>query len=230
MDRRFAVLLVLGLFAAAPAFAQGEAPKLALRQTAERDVPQDRLTASLRVEAAAATPAAVQADVNRRMEAAIARARTVAGVRAETTGYSTWEERPANQPRRWRGQAGVNLVGKDSAAVLALAGALQEQGLAMSGLRFDLTPEAARAIEDALTTEALARVRARADKAADALGLRVTGISEIRVGEAGGSAPPPRPVMMRAMAAGAEAAAPVAEAGLATVRVEVDATFRLGPK
>ncbi|MBL8805252.1 MAG: SIMPL domain-containing protein [Rhodospirillales bacterium] len=225
-----AALLAPALLATTPVFAQDEAPRLALQQTAERDVPQDRLTASLRVEATAATPAAVQADVNRRMEAAVARARAVAGVRVETTGYSTWEERPANQPRRWRGQAGLALTGKDAAAVLALAGALQEQGLAMAGLRFDLTPEAQRAIEDELTAEAIARVRARADRAAQALGLRVTGIAEIRVGEAGVGSPPPRPVAMRAMAAGAEAAPPVAEAGLATVRVGIDATFRLGPK
>jgi predicted secreted protein len=229
MDRIFAALAALFLLAPLPAQAQADAPRLSLRQSAERDVPQDRLAASLRVEATAATPAAVQAEINRRLDAAVARAKTVAGVRVETTGYSTWEERPQGQPRRWRGQTGLNLIGKDTAAVLALAGALQEQGLAMSGLRFDLTPEAQRAVEDELTAEAIARVRARADKAAEALGQRVAGLAELRVGEAGGGAPP-RPVMMRAMAADAAAPAPVAEAGLANVRVEIEAVFRLGPK
>lgn len=229
MKRLLAALLTIFLAGPLPALALDEAPKLSLRQTAERDVPQDRLTVSLRVEATAASAAAVQAEVNRRMEAAVARAKTVAGVRVVTAGYSTWEERPANQPRRWRGSAGLELAGKDFAGVLALAGALQEQGLAMSGLRFDLTPEAMRGVEDELTAEAIARVRARADKAAEALGQRVAGLAELRAGEAGGGAPP-RPVAMRAMAAGAEAAPPVAEAGLATVRVEIEATFRLGPK
>lgn len=223
--------LIAALFVLLPslALAQAPEPRLTLRESAERELPQDRLTVSLRVEATAATAAAVQADVNRRMEAALARARAVSGVRVETTGYWTYEERPANQPRRWRGQAGLNLVGGDTGAVLALAGALQETGLAMSGMRFELTPEAARSAQDSLTAEALKRVRARADHAAEALGMRVAGIVEMRVGDAGGEVPQPRP-MLRAATAMAEAQAPVAEPGLANVRVEVEATFRLGPK
>jgi predicted secreted protein len=220
-------LLVPGL-----AFAQGAAPGetlLTLRESAERELPQDRLVASLRVEATAPTAAAVQAEVNRRKEAAVARAKTVAGVRVETQGYWTHEERPAGQPRRWRGQAGLQLSGTDAAALLALAGGLQENGLAMSGMRFELTPAAARAAQDELTAEALVRLRARGDKAAEALGLRVTGLRHVRVGDTAGDVPRPRP-MMRAMAAQVEAAAPVAEPGTTAVRVEVEADLVLAPK
>ncbi len=222
--------LIAALFLLLPslALAQAPEPRLTLRENAERELPQDRLTVSLRVEATAATAAAVQADVNRRMEAALARAKAVAGVRTETTGYWTYEERPPNQPRRWRGQAGLNLVSGDSGAVLALAGALQETGLAMSGMRFELTPEAARAAQDGLTAIALVRVRERADKAADAIGMRVAGIVEMRVGDTSGEIP--RPMARAAMATMAAGPAPVAEPGLATVRVEVEAVFRLGPK
>ncbi len=222
--------LIAALFVLLPglALAQTAEPRLTLRESAERELQQDRLTVSLRVEATGPTAAAVQADVNRRMEAALSRARGISGVRAETTGYWTYEERPANQPRRWRGQAGLNLVGSDTGAALALAGALQETGLAMSGMRFDLTPEASRAVQDELTADALKRVRARADKAADAIGMRVIGIVEMRVGDAGGEGPRPMPRM--AMAAAQAASAPVAEPGLAIVRVEVEAAFRLGPK
>lgn len=221
--------LIAALFVLLPslALAQSPDPRLSLRESAERELAQDRLTVSLRVEATAASAAAVQADVNRRMDAAVARARAVSGVRVETTGYWTYEERPANQPRRWRGQAGLNLVGSDTGAVLALAGALQETGLAMSGMRFELTPESARAVQDELTADALRRVRARADRAADAIGMRVVGIVEMRVGDAGGEGPRPMPRLAMAAQAGP---APVAEPGLATVRVEVEAVFRLGPK
>jgi uncharacterized protein len=221
--------LIAALFVLLPslALAQAADPRLALRESAERELAQDRLTVSLRVEATAATAQAVQADVNRRMDAALTRARAVSGVRVETTGYWTYEERPANQPRRWRGQAGLNLVGSDTGAILALAGALQETGLAMSGMRFELTPESARAVQDDLTADAMRRVRARADKAADAIGMRVVGIVEMRVGDAGGEGPRPMPRMAMAAQAGP---APVAEPGLAVVRVEVEAVFRLGPK
>jgi predicted secreted protein len=226
--RRLALALLL--LAPGLAFAQTSAPGetlLTLRESAERELPQDRLVASLRVEATAPTAAAVQAEVNRRMEAALARAKTVAGVRVETHGYWTHEERPAGQPRRWRGQAGLQLSGADTAALLALAGGLQESGLAMSGMRFELTPAAARAAQDELTAEALTRLRARGDKAAEALGLRVTGLRHVRVGDTSGEAPRPRP-MMRATAASADAT-PVAEPGTTTVRVEVEADLVLAP-
>ncbi|MBI3503987.1 MAG: SIMPL domain-containing protein [Proteobacteria bacterium] len=225
-------LFVAALLFLLPGLAAAQAPetRLALRESAEREMAQDRLTVSLRVEATAATAAAVQADVNRRMEAALARARGMSGVRAETTGYWTYEERLQNQPHRWRGQAGLNLVGTDTGSVLALAGALQETGLALSGMRFELTPEAARAVQDELTAEALRRVKTRADKAAEVLGLGVRGLAEIRVGDPGGMLAQPRPMARVAMAAAAAAPAPVAEPGLASVRVEVEAVFVLGPK
>lgn len=101
----------------------------------------------------------------------------------------------------------------------------------MSGLRFDLRRETARAAEDELTAEALQRLKLRAERAADALGLRVTGYRAIRLGAAGGEAPP-RPMPRAAMAdlAAANAPAPIAEPGRATVRVSVEADVLLGPK
>ncbi|MCZ8124560.1 MAG: SIMPL domain-containing protein [Magnetospirillum sp.] len=211
--------------------AAAEPPVLTLGESAERAIQQDRLTVALRAEATGPTAAGVQAEINRRMEAAVARARQSAGVSVETGAYWTHEERPQNQPRRWRGAATLELSGSDMAALTALAGALQEGGMAMSGLRFDLRRETARAAEDELTAEALQRLKLRAERAADALGLRVTGYRAIRLGAAGGEAPP-RPMPRAAMAdlAAANAPAPIAEPGRATVRVSVEADVLLGPK
>ena len=225
-----ALFVALCLFAT-PVLA-AEPPVLTLGESAERLVQQDRLIVSLRAEATGANAANVQAEINRRMEAAIARARQTAGVTVETGGYWVHEERPQNQPRRWRGVATLELSGTDAAAVTTVAGALQEAGLAMSGMRFELRRETARAAEDELTTEALQRLRVRAERAADALGLRVTGFKAVRLGAVGGE-PPPRPVMMRAQMAMADAAAappPSAEPGRTPVRVSVEADVVLGPK
>ena len=127
--------------------AAAEPPVLTLGESAERAIQQDRLTVALRAEATGPTAAGVQAEINRRMEAAVARARQSAGVSVETGAYWTHEERPQNQPRRWRGAATLELSGSDMAALTALAGALQEGGMAMSGLRFDLRRETARAAD-----------------------------------------------------------------------------------
>lgn len=225
-----AVILALCLFAV-PALA-ADPPVLTLGEAAERLVQQDRLIVSLRAEATGPNAASVQAEINRRMEAAIARARQTAGVTVETGGYWTHEERPQNQPRRWRGMASLELSGTDAGAVTAVAGALQELGLAMSGMRFELRRETARAAEDELTTEALQRLRARAERAADALGLRVTGFKAVRLGTVDGE-PPPRPATtMRASPAMAadSAPAPGAEPGRTLVRVSAEADVLLGPK
>jgi predicted secreted protein len=223
-----ALIVALCLFAV-PAFA-AEAPVLTLGESAERLVQQDRLIASLRAEATGPNAATVQAEINWRMEAAIARARQTPGVTIETGGYWTHEERPQNQPRRWRGMATLELSGTDAAAVTTVTGALQEMGMAMSGMRFELRRETARTAEDELTTEAFQRLRDRAERAADALGLRVTGYKAIRLGSVGGE-PPPHPMMARAAMAMADAApAPSAEPGRTLVRVSAEADVLLGPK
>jgi predicted secreted protein len=112
--------------------------------------------------------------------------------------------------------------------VLALAGELQQGGLAMSGMNFDLLPETARAAEDELTAEALKRLRERAARVAAAMALNIRNIRDVRVGQVGGQMPP-RPMMTRAEAAGS-AAHPVAEAGETAVRATVDAEVVLVPR
>jgi predicted secreted protein len=218
--------LLLAFAFAAPLHAQ---TLLTLTESAERELTQDRLTVSLRAEATAPSAAAAQAEINRRLEAALARAKTVADVRAETGGAWAYEERPQGQPARWRAIAALNLISSDFATLLALTGGLQQNGLAISGMNLDLTREAARAAQDALTEEALARLQARAARVAAALDRRVAAIKTIRVGETGGEARPQPRLAMRAAAATADAA-PVAEPGRTNVRIDVEAEILLEPK
>lgn len=201
---------------------------LHLGEFVERTLRQDRLTVHLRVEASGPDAGRVQAEINRRMAVALEQARRVPAVRAETRGYWVHQERPANAPMRWRGQQMLVLTSTDTAATLALAGELQQGGLIMSGMNFDLSPEATRAAEDELTAEAIRRLRERIERVAATMGLQVRHLRDLRVGQAGGERGP-RPMMMRAEAAGA-AAPPVAEPGETTVRVSVDAEAVLAPR
>ena len=215
---------LLPLLAVSPASAQPADPDatvLRLSETAEKLVRRDRLRADLRVEATGSDPRRVQSEVNRRMAAALDRARAVPGVRPETGGSNIWEERPQNAPPRWRATQHIGLSGRDGGELLALVGDLQGDGLLVSSLQYELTPEAARTVEDELTGIALERLRQRADKVAQAMGLQVARWRELRVGNTGG--PPPRPPMPMRAAMSAEAMqAPVAEAGESAVRVTVE--------
>ncbi len=220
------VLLGLLLAAPIPALAQATEPQptvLHLTQTAERNVVRDLLRAELRVEQTGADPLALQAAVNHRMAAALDRAHQVQGVAVETGTYGVDEEQPQNAPTRWRASQSLILTGKAADALLKLAGTLQSDGLLMSSMTFEVSPQTVRGAEEDLTAEALAGLAQRASSIADRVHLSVLGYRDLRVGNAEtGAQPVPR---FAAMAM----AAPVAQPGRADIRVTVAADLLLGP-
>lgn len=234
---RFALPLA-ALLIATPAFAQmhpmehhhgdPSVTKVRLVETAQRTVRQDRLRAILRAEVTGPDARRVQAEINRRMTAAVERAKAAPTIKVETGSYNLYEERPPNAGTTWRGQQSLALIGTEFNDVLQLAGELQQAGLVFSGMQFELRPETARAYEDELTAEALKRLRERAEKIAAALDMKVIGIREVSVGNVLGDTPRP-PVRMR-MEAMSATAPPVAEAGDQVIQISVQAEIAVGPK
>jgi len=197
---------------------------LHLSETVERKVPRDRLRAELAVEAVDADAAKVQAEINRRMTAALARIKAVPEITVETNGYNVFEDRSDKAAARWRGSQSVSLTAKDFAKLLALIGSLQQDGLVMRGLAPDLSREARQAVEDELTDAATTRLQQRADHIAAGLGMRVERLRDLRVGNV---AVPPAPLRAMALVGGAAATPPAAEPGEATVSVAVEADVML---
>jgi predicted secreted protein len=211
---------------APPQPAPSDQSTLHLSETAQRDVPRDLLHATLAAEATDPDAGKVQSEINQRMSAATTRIKQVAGVTVETGGYSVYREIPDKQPPRWHGSQTVNLTSKDFAALLSLIGTLQQQGLVIQSLAPDISHEARQSVEDALTDEALTRLKQRADRIAATAGVKLQGFRSLSVSNV--NAPPPiiQP-MMRMAAAVAPAPPPVAEAGNATVSVTATAEFAL---
>ena len=115
------------------------------------------------------------------------------------------------------------LTSKAADAALKLAGTLQSDGLLMSSLGYEISPETVRGAEEDLTAEALAGLDHRAASIADRMHLSVLRYRDLHVGNAEtGTGPMPR---FAAMAM----AAPVAEPGKAVIRVTVSAELLLGP-
>ncbi|HLI23273.1 MAG TPA: SIMPL domain-containing protein [Stellaceae bacterium] len=198
-----------------------------MTETAQRDVPRDLLHATLAAEASDADATKVQAAINQRMAAALVRAKQVPNIDIETAGYSVYRDNPDKTPAQWHGSQSVTVTGKDFAALLDLVGVLQRQGLVMQNLSPDLSRDARQSVEDALTNEALTRLRQRADRIAATLNSKVSALRSIDVGNVN-----PPPPMFRVMTTAAPAAAapmpqPVAEAGSATVSVTVTADIAL---
>jgi uncharacterized protein len=206
--------------------ARSDPSTLHLSETAQRDVPRDLLRATLAAEATDPDAGKVQAAINQRMSAAMLRIKQAAGVTAETGGYTVYRETPDKQQPRWHGSQTVTLAGKDFAALLGLIGTLQQQGLVIQMLAPDISREARQSVEDALTDEALTRLKQRADRVAATAGVTLQGIRTLTVGNV--NAPPPiiRPVL-RMAAAEAAAPPPVAEPGDATVSITATAEFLL---
>ena len=214
------ILCAAGAALAQPA--EQQMTVLHLSRTAERSVLRDLLRIDLRVEETGADPLTSQSSINRRISAALDRAHQVQGVQVETGSYGVGEERPQTGPSRWRGTQSLILRSKAADAALKLAGALQSDGLLMSSMAYEASPEIVRGAEEDLTAEALAALDRRAASIADRMHLNLLGYRDLHVGnaETGGRAVP--------RFAATAMAAPVAEPGKAMIRVTIEAELLLG--
>jgi predicted secreted protein len=207
--------------------AEQRATVLHLSQSADRNVARDLLRVELRAEETGGDPRSLQAAINRRMAAALDRAKQAQGVRVETGSYGVGQEHPPNAPARWRGSQSLILTGKDADAILKLAGALQSDGLMMSSLGYEVSPETVRSAQDELTAEALAALDRRAAAIAESMHLAVLRYRDLRVGNAETEG---RPMPRFAAMAAAAAPPPVAEPGEAVIHVTVEGDLLLGQR
>ncbi|CAH2604249.1 conserved exported protein of unknown function [Rhodovastum atsumiense] len=227
---RFSLVPMLLVALAGPAAAAETL--LHLSETARVLARPDEITAVLRAEATAQTPAAAQARVNAAMAAAIEQARAVAGIAVATGGYAVWDQTPreptASTSPQWHAAQTLELRGRDGEALLRLVGTLQAKGLATERLGWQLAPETARRARQEATRQALAGLRGRAGEAAELLGLRFDSFRSVRLD----AAPPVAMPMLRAtMKATLDATSPPsAEAEDVPVEAAVEAEAVLVPK
>lgn len=224
-----AALLVLH---AAPGLAANEVPAMpivSLTAASTASVANDRMYAWLRAESDNVDPARAAADVNARMAKALARAKAVTGIEVSTTGYSSYQFAEKGQPTRWRVAQTMNLEGSDFATLAALVTRLQaDDGLAINGMSFGVSPDARRKAEDALTQQAIKQWQVRAQNAARGFGYE--GWRTGRVTIQSGDFAPPRPMFRAAAAPMAASAPPVSvEGGNTDVTVTVNGEAILDP-
>jgi predicted secreted protein len=206
---------------------------LHLSDTAHRSVPRDRLTIDMRTEATGTDPRLVQAEVNRRMAAALGKAKSTPAVTAASGSYYTYSFTPTGKdgkpapPEQWRAAQNLSLTSGNFAAELLLAGQLQADGLLISGMEFSVSPDALRAVQQALTQQALTEITTRAAQIAAVLDLKMTGITSLTVGTAGTEGHPPIAMMARAAGTAETMPPPAVAAGDSIVSVSIQADIRL---
>ena len=231
-----AACTVVSAQTAAPGEARNAAPPgvTHLHLSAEGSVsePPDVLVGDLTVEAMSPSPADAQRKVNALMAQGMKDARAVEGIEARAMGYAVYQVdlddgsvlvRPHPRRMGWTARQTLEVRGKDGDRLLSLVGKLQDEGLAVASLDWQLSPALGRQARDRAMAEALQALRVRADKAAQALGLKVDQVQDVRV-----DAPEPMRVrpMMAAMKAGPP---PQATASPQDVTSEVSADIVLRP-
>ena len=197
-----------------------------LNQTATRAMAPDRLRAVLRIEAKSGNARQLQAEVNKRMAAALDKAKSVPAVTAETGAYAVNRDFTAKDRELWQASETLTLSSHDFDAVLSLVGDLQGAGLLMSELQFDLAPETLSSVQTDLTTAALGALRTRARDVAKDLGMTIDHYRSVTIGNATENS---RPIPRFAAAAASTMAPPVAQPGDATVSLTVNADIVLAP-
>lgn len=184
---------------------------------ATEEVDNDSMRATLFAEIEEADAARAAEQVNRAVREAVALLKRHAGLRIRTGGYSTFPLTEKGRIVRWRARAEVIVEGQDFAKVSEATGRVQGR-MQLAGVEFFVSPSRRAEVEAMLTQTAIADFLAKAGRVAH--GFQGSGfhVFEATV-SSDGSNPPPRPMMMRSMAA--ESVAPQFEGGTSRVGVNV---------
>jgi predicted secreted protein len=220
---------ILAALLLAPLVTAAQAPEtlfnlVTLSAQAEREVPNDLVTAVLAAEQEGTDPAQLADAVNRTMQRALATAQGYRAVRARTGNYQSYPIHDKGRIVRWRVRQELRLESGDLAATSELIGKLQAS-LVMAGMHLSVSREARRAAENALISEALAAFDDRARVVREAMKSKGHRVRDLQI--SGGDQP--RPVIgVAARAMSAESVAPPAiEAGTTRITMTVSGTIQL---
>jgi predicted secreted protein len=222
MQRLLIALLFVPLAAAA------QAPEtlfnlVTLNAQAEREVPNDLLSAVLAAEAEGTDPAQLANEVNTAMQRALATAKSYRGVNARSGGYQTFPVYDKNRITRWRARQELRLESADFAAATELIGKLQAS-LVVAGMALSVSPEANRKAENALIPEALAAFDERARLVRDAMKAKAYRVRDLNLS---GGGPIRQTFAMARSPAVSSIAAPAVEPGTTRIVITVSGTIQL---
>lgn len=198
---------------------------ISLSVTERVKVEQDTLIATLRIERENRNAQTLQREINAAMEEALDETEGQDTVKVSTGYYSVYQMNQSSQGGRpdliWRGAQSITLESQDAQRLLELAGEIQGMGFVMSDLSYTLSTERADEVRDGLMESAIARARANAERAAQAMGKTQVDIATLDIDAALGYSQPLMMARGLAMDAMAEKASPVAEAGESEVSLTV---------
>jgi predicted secreted protein len=237
MQQRVAALLasfLCALSSVQPAAAQTPPPDgvLGLNASASVEVVKDVLVVTFSTAREGSDANAVQAELKRALDAALAEAKNVArpgDIDVQTGNFSLYPRYapPTSSGRStisgWQGSAELVVEGRDMAAIGQLTGRITTMTIARVAYR--LSREASRRVEGDVVAEAIAAFRAKAASYAKLFGYAAWSVREVTVST---NEPPPGELpMMRMQAAASSAPALPVEPGKALVTANVNGTVQM---
>lgn len=212
----------------APAQAAEPATLLNLSASAQRELPNDQLNATLYIQERQPQAAQLADKLNRTLNRAKADAAGYPKVTISSGNYNSWPSYDKNgKINGWQGRADIRLHSRDFTAAAELIAQLQKYML-LEGVQFSVADSTRKATEQTLIPEAIAQLQHQAAAAGKALGKQQQQVRELTIGE---SQPNMPPMLMRAKAMTADAAAEVAtpewQPGNSTIQLNVSGRIEL---
>ncbi len=205
-------------------------PVLGLEAQARAVVANDEMVVVLRVEREGPKVSTLNDAVLSQLNAAIAEAKTVEGVKARLGSVSTYPQQfSGGRTQSWNVSGQIVLESSRMAALAQLSARLGER-MQLAGVRFRLSAERRQTEEKRLIAEAARAFRSRAAEAAAAFGFAAYDLKELSLRSAGDDPGPHRMMVAMARSAGDVAAAPLpTEGGDSDVIVSVSGSVELKP-
>lgn len=188
---------------AAPVLAETPLPyqRVSFSTEVAREIANDQMNAMLSVELSDKDATRLAQQVATLMNDAMKKAAAYPMVKTTTGGQNTWPVygpglTSSSKLESWRARAEIRLESKDFKATSELIAKLQDK-LQLNGVSFSVAPDTRRKVEEAMTGEAIAAFRARAEAVRGAWAAKGYRLVDMNLGSAGG--PMPYMPMARAM-------------------------------
>ncbi len=173
--------------------------ELRLSGSAQQEVANDQLQATLYLQEKSEQPATLANRLNKGIAQGMTLGKNYPHVEVSSGSYNSWPSYDKNgKIQGWQGRAEIRLKSRDMTQAAELVAQLQKTML-LEGVQFTVSDAARRAAEKAMIPAALAEMQAQANITAQTLGKSRITIKELEFGNAAPSFRPP--MLMRAAAA-----------------------------
>ena len=197
--------------------------------SADEEVENDVLKATLSAAEQGQDTTQLSDKVNKTIRWAMDIAEQTPGIDARTLGYMTNPQYRDGRVDGWLVKQSISLKSKDSKALSALLGQLQEK-LRVDAINYNVSPEVRKKTEESLIADALANFKQRAEQVRTNMGFSGYRLVDLDI-QTASDVQPPMAYAARSsrMQLSKNAAPPALEAGKQSIRVSVRAEIELTP-